>query len=390
MLFRKLVFVAALAVVIVGGAGYFIGQNKHPVVEVTPGFCEISNWGPRTTRVGAGFNVQPDGNSALWVSTSCYPDDVAISVAGQAYKTVQYPTSLTAAITDTSTVSKAGDIEVSLLNKATGRRQHVGMLTVTETETETETKQSQTELNLPNVAPPLFIAHAAGGFEGRRYRNSMEALERNHELGHRFFELDFSWTSDKQLVGIHDWKNSYRRLFKEADHESAPSYKQLLSLTMDNNETIVTMPRLKQWLADNPSSYIVTDIKGYNVRALKLMKRELGEQYKQVIPQLYHPKNYQELRELGYRNIIFTLYATHIGTEKIISFVADNPLVAVTVHPKKPGFAEMVPAFNALDRFVYVHTYNTLADYDKYTAMGVDGLYTDFLYQDANGDIQAQ
>ncbi|WP_049723257.1 glycerophosphodiester phosphodiesterase family protein [Gilvimarinus polysaccharolyticus] len=383
--YLKSILITILAVAIVIAAGFNLYQQRASVS--TPGFCSISNWGPRSTNAGTGFNVQPGGQSALWVITSCYPDNVAISFDGQPYSTTHYPSSLTALITDLSSIAQAGDVEVSLLNKATGRRQHVGLFTVIDAN---DTKQTAELPKEPSITPPLLIAHAAGGFEGRRYRNSMEALEFNYKLGHRLFEVDFNWTSDNQLVGIHDWGNSYKRLFKNADHAQAPSYEQLLSLVMDNNEAIITLPRLKNWLAKKPDAYIVTDIKGDNVQALALMKSSLEEQYKQVIPQLYHPSNYQELQQMGFHNIIFTLYKTHLSSEQIIKFVANNPLLAITVHPDKAGFADLVPAFNKLHRFVYVHTYNTLADYDKYTALGIDGLYTDFLYQDARGDVRRQ
>src|SRR5210317_451008 len=56
-----------------------------------------------------------------------------------------------------------------------------------------------------NISPPVFIAHAGGSLNGQKYTNSLEALNLNYQKGHRFFEVDFSWTSDEGLVAIHDW-----------------------------------------------------------------------------------------------------------------------------------------------------------------------------------------
>ena len=64
-----------------------------------------------------------------------------------------------------------------------------------------------------HIYRPLFIAHASGGINGLTYLNSLETLNYNYELGHRYFEVDFSWTQDDELVLIHDWKLSYNRLF---------------------------------------------------------------------------------------------------------------------------------------------------------------------------------
>ena len=49
------------------------------------------------------------------------------------------------------------------------------------------------------------IAHAGGQFNGATYTNSLEALDRNYGAGFRAFEIDLSFTSDGELVCLHDW-----------------------------------------------------------------------------------------------------------------------------------------------------------------------------------------
>ena len=49
------------------------------------------------------------------------------------------------------------------------------------------------------------IAHAGGQFNGATYTNSLEALDQNYEAGFRAFEIDLSFTSDGELVCLHDW-----------------------------------------------------------------------------------------------------------------------------------------------------------------------------------------
>ena len=68
---------------------------------------------------------------------------------------------------------------------------------------------------------PQLIAHAGGGINGLTYMNSLEAIDLNYSLGLRYFEIDFSWTNDDRLVCIHDWKQSYKRLFNN-DTKKAP------------------------------------------------------------------------------------------------------------------------------------------------------------------------
>ena len=57
------------------------------------------------------------------------------------------------------------------------------------------------------------IAHAGGGYRGDTYTNSFEALNENISNGFEYFELDFSFTRDYELVCIHDWSHSFKRSF---------------------------------------------------------------------------------------------------------------------------------------------------------------------------------
>jgi|GEM_PF-3245614 len=401
-LFRALCIALIVCLCAAVSVAYIYHKHYRPVFitqDLAPDFCPIKNWGPRSSHVNTGFNVQPDGRSALWVITDCYPDSVAFSFAGSIYHATQNDGSITTAISNLTALRTEGDLEVSLFDKNTGRRQHVGLFTVKAaptsdaTDQQNQEAQHQTAEQKPEyvprpLTPPRLVSHAAGGFNARRYRNSMEALDYNYALGHRMFEVDFSWTADQRLAGIHDWGSTYKRLFPQADHQQRPTYAELLDLLMDNNESIITLARLRQWLSAHPDAYIVTDIKSKNVTALETMKEELQDQYRQVVPQLYHPHNYQAIKTLGYEHIIFTLYATRLSTDEIIAFVTDNPLLAVTLHPKKKGFSELVPRFNTMGVFVYVHTYNTLAEYQQYRELGADGIYTDFLYLDDEQNVR--
>ena len=70
---------------------------------------------------------------------------------------------------------------------------------------------------------PLMIAHAGGGINGINYSNSIEALNHNYAKGFRYFEMDFSWTSDNKLVCLHDWKKRFKLVFKQKTKK--PRYK---------------------------------------------------------------------------------------------------------------------------------------------------------------------
>ena len=71
------------------------------------------------------------------------------------------------------------------------------------------------------MSKPLMIAHAGGGIKGQNYSNSIEALDLNYAKGFRYFEIDFSWSSDRQLVCLHDWHKRFTKVFGHKTKKTA-------------------------------------------------------------------------------------------------------------------------------------------------------------------------
>lgn len=237
---------------------------------------------------------------------------------------------------------------------------------------------------------PSLIAHAGGGVHGRAYVNSREALDHNYALGHRFFELDFCWTADGELVAIHDWEGTWRALFPGARHDRAPTRAEFLAAAMLDGDTPLDLARLRAWLAGHPDAWIVTDVRGRNLEALQKMRRELGPEAERLIPQLYHPHTWADIRALGYSRVIFTLYATSLGSDALLDFIRGAALFAVTVDPSRPDAERIIAETGKAGIPVYVHTFNETTDFERFRAMGVHGLYTDFLHPGPDGEILRQ
>ena len=69
-------------------------------------------------------------------------------------------------------------------------------------------------------ASTKLIAHAGGAIDGHVYTNSKEAVLNSINNGSKYIELDFSLTSDSELVCVHRWENVY------ADSCHRPQYPQ--------------------------------------------------------------------------------------------------------------------------------------------------------------------
>ena len=109
-------------------------------------------------------------------------------------------------------------------------------------------KKSQRQLLFRSYATTL-IAHAGGEVGGRVGQNSLEALNRNYAKGHRYFEIDFCWTSDNRLVLIHDWERSFRELFDGAKDIEKPSLERFKSMKMKHGMTQMSLASLLLWLS---------------------------------------------------------------------------------------------------------------------------------------------
>lgn len=223
------------------------------------------------------------------------------------------------------------------------------------------------------------IAHAGGGISGHTYTNSFQAMDHNYELGFRYFEIDFSWTTDNQLVCLHDWEGAARKVLKYRGG-SALSYEDFTKLVdAQPNFTPCDVSSLNQWLAERADAFIVTDVKEGNLAGLELIMASITDADKRIIPQFYQVDEYQPIREMGFNRSIWTLYRYAGSDGEVAQQVQQMSLFAVTMpeHRVKQGLAD---SLSAMDIPTYVHTINKRGKAKRYVdRYNVSSIYTDFL-----------
>lgn len=228
------------------------------------------------------------------------------------------------------------------------------------------------------ITPEIFIAHAGGAFNDQTYTNSLEALNANYAKGFRFFEMDFSWTSDQELVSIHDWDESdvFQGMFYVPKNIKIPTKAQFLGLKTKKGLTQLALEDILRWAESKGDVFIVTDIKDKNVAALSIISKRFKKQQKFIIPQIYNYHEYEETMKLGYPNIILTLYRMKIAPDELLSFAKMNSPFAVTMHwqDAQAGLAYLLYKNNVR---VYAHTVNDIKLFSSLTRMGIFGIYTD-------------
>jgi len=226
------------------------------------------------------------------------------------------------------------------------------------------------------VSPPVLIAHAGGEFQSKHYTNSKEVLDFSYANGHRFFEVDISFTSDKRPVLIHDWGETYYKYFKNGTENATVA--EFKALQMESDMHQMTIEDLYAWLEKHPDAFIVTDVKSNNLEILKLIVDEYDRYQEQIIPQIYDVSEFEPVRLMGYRNIIFTLYRTNISDEDLLDFSNANQLFAVTMVPQRAE--KVAQKLKEQGVTVYSHTINSLVQLEDLQKVGVHGIYTDSIY----------
>lgn len=229
------------------------------------------------------------------------------------------------------------------------------------------------------LTPPIVIAHAGGSINQMTYTNSLEALNANYDKGFRFFEIDLSWTSDEELVAIHDWEDALKANFLESDLPvSALRKNEFLKLHMKSELTQLSLEDVLRWAKTKKDTYIVTDIKSDNIKALIEINNKFTEYKQYVIPQVYNYMEYEKASSLGYPKIILTIYRMKTDPVELLKFALQKSPFAVTMpwQAVQSGLAFDLYRNNVR---VYAHTVNELNHFLELRKMGVFGIYTDYI-----------
>ncbi len=226
---------------------------------------------------------------------------------------------------------------------------------------------------------PLMIAHAGGGINGQNYTNSLEALTMNYAKGFRYFEMDFSWTSDQQLVCLHDWGKRFKKVF---------GFKIRTPLSLESFEKRViknpaihpcTLTTLAAWLDSHRDVKIITDVKHDNVKALTLILNSYPQMKTQLIPQFYQPEEYKTLKRMGFKSLIWILYQYKGSYKSVARYAQEMELFALSMRASQAKKKVMQKLQKQAVK-LFVYTINKDDKRDKLTRKyNVSGIYTDFL-----------
>ena len=233
------------------------------------------------------------------------------------------------------------------------------------------------------------IAHAGGGIGGQTYTNSREALLLNLDHGFEFFEIDFVWTSDSRLVTLHDWNGIARKTFGFEVREIPDEQRFKQWVREYARHENLTPDELAGLMLEQPRLVLVTDIKDRNLEGLRILAQTVEDFSQRVIPQIYHPREYRPLWEIGYRHIIWTLYRFPGNEREVLEHlrpgVAGRMELFAVAMPVERALRGLGLELEKLGIPSYVHTINSAEDFERYRdELGIDEIYTDFLAPEGN------
>ncbi len=229
------------------------------------------------------------------------------------------------------------------------------------------------------------IIHAGGALKTRSgnevvYTNSLDALRNMYHAGNRFCEIDIRETSDGILICAHGDENHLANGSElPADAKSAD----FLSEKLFGEFQPMTVEMLASFMKDHLDLFIVTDAQGDNLEIIKKLAESWPDLQDRFIVQIYHEKEYDQIREMGFRNLIYTLYRAESEERnlwRIARFAETHELVGVTI--QKEQFYSMK------NRIAMAHCgvpfmFHTVNDYEKMKEMQrkpyVCAVYTDLV-----------
>ena len=217
-----------------------------------------------------------------------------------------------------------------------------------------------------NSLKTFRVAHAGGEYNGLKYANSIAAMNFNSKYT-KYIELDLQLTKDNRLVCIHDplVNNKYFNQIKKEYSKKDFCY----------DETLI------KFLEENQQVIIITDFKTDNLAGLDFIKNNFEKYSKRFIPQIYNEDEYLPVKNLGYEEIIFTLYRVgSYSNTKIVKIIQDFDLFGLTMDPPRlrSGIADKI---YDKDFIIYVYTVNSYLRFLQYKMFfGADEIYTDKLF----------
>lgn len=179
------------------------------------------------------------------------------------------------------------------------------------------------------------IIHAGGALKTEAgeevvYTNSFEALLNMYNEGYRFCEIDIRETADGFLICAHGDEDY---LTNGSDLPIDASLREFEQERLFGEYTPMAVDKLTAFMREHPDLFIITDAQGDNLEICRKLAGLYPDLRERFIIQIYHEQEYDPIRKMGFRNLIYTLYRAEDQERnfwRIAHFAEAHELLGVT------------------------------------------------------------
>lgn len=225
-----------------------------------------------------------------------------------------------------------------------------------------------------------IIAHAGGGIDDVEfdYLNSLEGFIEQYEKGTRTFEFDFAFSSDKELILVHEFDDD---VYLGHFTDYIPTREEFEEYTLISKYNTLSIYELRNLMIEYPDFTVVIDTKEQDVISVyeKIKEIMIDEVYlNRIIPQIYNVEMLEELSEIhNFESYIFTLYKHDGDLFEAIREARDYKSIdIITINIKELDNIELLFALYLSGKDIYVHTVDSKLDTMLLYFSDIDGIYT--------------
>ena len=225
-----------------------------------------------------------------------------------------------------------------------------------------------------------YVAHAGGQIEDYTYLNNLESIRNSYNKGVRLIELDVELTTDNVPIMLHSWDGFITKFFGVEAWKKYSS-EEFNNFQMVNEWHKLTLDDTIKYMEEEfKEMYLITDTKNDNIFLLNTLVSKYPHMMYRIIPQVYNQEEYKYAKDLGFENIIYTLYMSEDTQEEIIEFCKQNNPFAITMNTYW-AYTNLPAELAKLDIYTYAHTINTVQEFETLKNKGINGVYTDNLFE---------
>lgn len=215
------------------------------------------------------------------------------------------------------------------------------------------------------------ISHGCGLFHSVKYTNSLEAFHNSYGNGYRKIEIDLSVTTDKHIVGAHDWK-----LFKElTDFKSNNeiNYTYIKNCKIMKKYNVIYDIMMFKLLKRYKDVIIVTD----KITDYVLLKRN-SIIINRIYVEVGNYQKYMNAYSLGFRNILLSTSNSN-DLNRVLNYLSEHKRIfGIVISPEifYNNKTQLLLLYKKQIE-IYVYGINNKATIDSAICKYVSGFYVD-------------